>query len=284
MSESKMLYDLIPLVAELNRVDGFNPKQYLRTYSDEKTGEAQYYLDVKYRKLWFRLKNPNGKIIKKIVQLTDKVATVEARVYLDAKDPEDNFIASAFAQRSLDSGPFGAKYVELAETAAVGRALADAGFGVQFCDVTEPDDPAIVDAGIPAPVKNASPAPAVVEDDGSAAAAGAAPAAGGPASPSTAPAAAPAAPAAGLVTPPAPAYTSDTPIEKILELMTLEEAKAVKVDFKAGVHKDKTLAQIAFESPKDLQWLAESYKGRNNLIKAGAQKLLQAATYEPQAS
>lgn len=281
MSESKMLYDLIPLVAELNRVDGFDPKQYLRIYGDEKTGEAQYYLDVKFRKLWFRLKNPNGKIIKKIVQLTDKVATVEARVYLDAKDPEDNFIASAFAQRSLDSGPFGAKYVELAETAAVGRALADAGFGVQFCDVTEPDDPAIVDAGIPAPVKNVSPAPAAAEDDGSAAATGAVPATGASA---PTPAATLAAPAAGLTTPPAPAYTSDTPIEKILELMTVEEAKAVKVDFKAGAHKDKTLAQIAFESPKDLQWLAESYKGRNNLIKAGAQKLLQAATYEPQAS
>lgn len=282
MSESKMLYDLIPLVAELNRVDGFDPKQYLRIYADEKTGEAQYYLDVKFRKLWFRLKNPNGKIIKKIVQLTDKVATVEARVYLDAKDPEDNFIASAFAQRSLDGGPFGAKYVELAETAAVGRALADAGFGVQFCDVAEPDDPAIVDAGIPAPVKNPSPVSDAAEDDAPTTAVGAVSGTTAPA-PVTAPAVA-AAPAAGLTTPPAPAYTSDTPIERILELMTVEEAKAVKVDFKAGAHKDKTLAQIAFESPKDLQWLAESYKGRNNLIKAGAQKLLQAATYEPQAS
>ena len=37
----------------------------------------------------------------------------------------------------------------MAETAAVGRALSDAGYGVQFADVGEENDPAQVDAGIP---------------------------------------------------------------------------------------------------------------------------------------
>lgn len=279
MSESKMLYDQLPMVADLNRVDGFDPKEYLRAYGDEKTGEAQWYLDVKYRKLWFRLKHPLGKIAKKVIQLTDKAAIIEAKIYLDMNDPEDHFIASALAQRYFDSSPFGPKYVEMAETAAVGRALADAGFGVQFCDVTEPDDPAIVDAGVPAPTKNGDETPVTAAEDDSPAASGASTAA----APSSGAAPA-AAPASGLVTPPTPAYTSDTPVEQILAVMTLEEAKAVVVDFKGGAYKDKTLAQVAFESPKDLKWLAESYKGKNNLIKAGAQKLLQAATYEPQAS
>lgn len=279
MSETTLLYDRLQMVADLNRVDGFDPKEYLRAYSNEKTGEAQLYLDVKYRKLWFRLKHPMGKIAKKVIQLTDKAAIIEAKIYLDMNDPEDHFVASALAQRYFDNSPFGPKYVEMAETAAVGRALADAGFGVQFCDVTEPDDPAVVDAGVPAHVQNAAETPVSDSEEEAPAAPGAmtAPAAG-------AVAAAPAASAAGLVAPPAPAYTSDTPVEKILEVMTLEEAKAVVVDFKGGAYKDKTLAQVAFESPKDLKWLAESYKGRNNLIKAGAQKLLQAATYEPQAS
>ena len=285
MSETKMLYDQLPMVADLNRVDGFDPKAYLRAYGDEKTGEAQGYLDVKYRKLWFRRKHPLGKIAKKVIQLTDKAAIIEAKIYLDVNDPEDHFVASALAQRYFDSSPFGPKYVEMAETAAVGRALADAGFGVQFCDVTEPDDPAIVDAGVPAPVQNgAEPLePEPTSEEESPAAPGVAPATA-PVSAPGAPTAAPAAPATGLVTPPTPTYTSDTPVEKILEVMTLEEAKAVVVDFKGGAYKDKTLAQVAFESPKDLKWLAESYKGRNNLIKAGAQKLLQAATYQPQAS
>lgn len=283
MSESKMLYDQLPMVADLNRVDGFDPKEYLRAYGDEKTGEAQWYLDVKYRKLWFRLKHPLGKIAKKVIQLTDKAAIIEAKIYLDMNDPEDHFIASALAQRYFDSSPFGPKYVEMAETAAVGRALADAGFGVQFCDVTEPDDPAIVDAGVPAPAKNGDGTPVTAVEDDSPVASGA-PTAASPAATPPSGAAPAAAPATGLVTPPAPSYTSDTPVEQILELMTLDEAKAVVVDFKGGAYKDKTLAQVAFESPKDLKWLAESYKGKNNLIKAGAQKLLQAATYKPQAS
>ena len=41
----------------------------------------------------------------------------------------------------------------MAETAAVGRALSDAGYGVQFADVGESNDPAQVDAGIPVPLQ-----------------------------------------------------------------------------------------------------------------------------------
>ncbi|MFR0802740.1 MAG: hypothetical protein ACLSHX_17825 [Suilimivivens sp.] len=96
----------------------------------------KYYLDVVYRKLWFRLKYPNGKIAKKLIKLTDQVAIVEAKVYLDRNDPEESFIANALAQKYLTGDDqFGNKYVELAETAAVGRALADTGFGLQFADL-----------------------------------------------------------------------------------------------------------------------------------------------------
>ena len=56
---------------------------------------------------------------------------MEAKVYLDRNDPEESFIANALAQKYLTGDDqFGNKYVELAETAAVGRALADAGFGL----------------------------------------------------------------------------------------------------------------------------------------------------------
>lgn len=277
MSENQILYDQIPVVAGLNHVEGFDPRKLLRLIAGDRDGEAQYYLDVKFRKLWFRLAHPTGKIAKRIIQLTDSMAAIEARVYLDINDPEENFVASAFAQRSFDGTSIGSKFLESAETAAIGRALADAGFGVQFCDVTETDDAAIVDAGVKAPVLNAG---AAEEDttapDGSApaedtsAATGTAPAASAP------PAAAPAA-RTGLVTPPAPAYTRDSDVDTIYAAMTLEEAKAVVVDFKSGALKGKTLAQVAFESPKDLSWFVESYKGNNNLLKAGAKKLLDMA-------
>lgn len=115
-------------------------------------GTTKQYLDVVYRKLWFRLKNPDGKIVKKILKLTDQTAIVEARVYLRKDDAEESYIASALAQKYFErESQFGPKYVELAETAAVGRALADAGYGLQFADLEGEIDPNVVDAplGIP---------------------------------------------------------------------------------------------------------------------------------------
>ena len=81
---------------------------------------------------------PQWKDCKEVNKLTDQVAIVEAKVYLDRNDPEESFIANALAQKYLTGDDqFGNKYVELAETAAVGRALADAGFGLQFADLEE---------------------------------------------------------------------------------------------------------------------------------------------------
>ena len=48
-------------LAELNRVEGFNPEQYAREISDNGQ-EKRMYLDVKWRIMWFRLKYPDGKI------------------------------------------------------------------------------------------------------------------------------------------------------------------------------------------------------------------------------
>ena len=140
------MYDRVDEVRNLNRIEGFDPRQYMRnlTVSD---GTVKQYLDVVYRKLWFRLKNPDGKIVKKLLKLTEQTAIVEARVYLNKTDPEDSYIASAFAQKfSNQDEQFGAKFRELAETAAVGRALADAGYGLQFADLEGEQDPNVVDA------------------------------------------------------------------------------------------------------------------------------------------
>ena len=63
---------------------------------------------------------------------------------------KNNYIANSFSQkfRTADT-QFGDKFLEMAETAAIGRALADAGYGLQFADVGEGNDPMQVDAGIP---------------------------------------------------------------------------------------------------------------------------------------
>lgn len=145
------LYDRSEVVAALNRVEGFNPMELARILTKEGQ-EDQLYLDVKYRKLWFRLVHPLGKIVSSIRSFTENMAIVEARIYLDKGDAEENYIANAFSQKFRTNDPnFGDKFLEMAETAAVGRALSDAGFGLQFADVGEADDPMQVDAGIHIP-------------------------------------------------------------------------------------------------------------------------------------
>lgn len=161
-----ILYNRSEAVAALNRVEGFNPIDLARTISKENQ-EDQLYLDVKYRKLWFRLVHPLGKIISHIVSYTENMALVEARVYLDKCDAADHYISNSFSQKFRSNDPqFGDKFLEMAETAAIGRALADAGFGVQFADVGEENDPAQVDAGIPVQSQGAwMPGAAVASED-----------------------------------------------------------------------------------------------------------------------
>lgn len=150
---NELLYQKNQAVAALNRVEGFEPLEFARTIKQEDQ-EDQLYLDVKYRKLWFRLANPLGRISSHIVWFNENVALAEAKIYLNYTDAPENYIANAFSMKFRSEDPkFGDKFLEMAETAAVGRALSDAGYGVQFADVGESNDPAQVDAGIPVPLQ-----------------------------------------------------------------------------------------------------------------------------------
>ena len=140
------MYDHVEAIRNLNNVEGFDPRNYMRVIG-EGAENARYYLDVAYRKLWFRLKYPEGRISKRLLKLADDMAVIEARVYLSYKDTEENYIANAFSHKfRVEDAQFGNKFVELAETAATGRALADAGFGLQFADWEKDLDPEVSDA------------------------------------------------------------------------------------------------------------------------------------------
>ena len=86
---SELLYNKSKAVEELNKVEGFYPLELARVISNEGQ-EEQRYLDVKYRKLWFRLVNPTGKIISRIVHFTENMAVVEARIYLAGRGVKEN--------------------------------------------------------------------------------------------------------------------------------------------------------------------------------------------------
>lgn len=337
---------------------------------------AKYYLDVAYRKLWFRLRYPEGKIVKKILKLTEQVAIVEARVYLNRNDDEDNFISNALAQKYMTADDqFGNKFVELAETAAVGRALSDAGFGLQFADregdidpeVTEaPIDPQMV-AGIGGTLPEGTYMDSALQEDaagdgeilqeetfpgqygieeyipmpedvgqamgmtpamqkaGAAQGTASAPAAsqgrqaqqpaqaqqpqqaqrptqaqqsvqgmtpamqnnqaaqtpaqGGTAaqnaSRQAAQKAGKTASAKGGNAQAAGGISRDMPVEQIYSMLDRDSAAAVVIPM--GFNKGKTLGQVAVEKPANLQWYVDSYGGPDNLLRAAAKYLIDAA-------
>lgn len=306
-----ILYDKSEAVAALNRVEGFNPVELARRL--EKEGqEDQLYLDVKYRKLWFRLVYPMGKIISIVRSFSENAALVEARIYLDKCDEEDSFIANAFSQKFRSEDPnFGAKFLELAETAAVGRALSDAGFGLQFADVGEENDPEQVDAGIQIPQSSQNSGIVQSPYSGNRAAyqstentyqqperqmtGGSIP---------------PMQPQSGMmgqffqqaqangsiigqpsmqntygqqlgmnsmaVGTVGNAIDGSLPVEELLQHMTYEQAVQVVIPGK-GKFGGKTMGQVAKESPQSLEWFARSYSGNNNAVPAAAKFLLNKA-------
>lgn len=141
------IYGKLPVVAGLNKVQGFDPRKFMRRVVSEQTKQESFYLDLKFKKLWFRLACPKGRIKTTALKITEQLAIIEAKVYFDRNDKEP--AASFIAQRNAKDTP-GALYIETAQYAAVDQALVDAGFGLQFADVGLAADAKPYDAGIPA--------------------------------------------------------------------------------------------------------------------------------------
>ena len=149
MNSTEMIYDTLPAVSELNKVQGFDPRKFLRKTVSELTRQEVLYLDLKFRKLWFRLKYPKGRIKLTALKITEQLAIFEAKVFFESGDTEavSSFVAERYAK-----GKLGALYIENAQNAAVGQALSDAGFGLQFCDIGQGPDLELIDGGIAAPI------------------------------------------------------------------------------------------------------------------------------------
>lgn len=233
---------------------------------------------------------------------------VEARVYLNKNDPDDSYVANAFAQKYREDSEIGQKYVELAETAAVGRALSDAGFGLQFADREKEMDPEVTEAPIDRSVMEGEP---LIPGDFSE---------------TTDPEMEADFPEESIPgqcdigdyipmpgevlerskeenkTPvrevrKATKETSTSLEERFLQQNATPESVqgisknmpvaeiygklnrdlAVRVVVSAGCYKGKTLGQIVVEKPGALQWYVDSYKGPDNLLRAAAKYLLDQA-------
>jgi len=252
----EMIYEKIEAVRGLNFVDGFDPRCYMRTIEQD-NNSPKWYLDVKYRILWFRLCNLKGKISTKIFSHNEKYAVVEAKIYLDYMDPVDNYISSASSQKSVTDSP---TYLEWSETAAIGRALTNAGYGIQFCDMLEGTDIQPTESGVdidklsvPKNIvqNNTPPVPSKIAANSN---------------------------VAKAVSPiPANKQVNNQPqnYDEALRMLTIEQCKATKVTF--GKHIGKTLNEVAINFPSDLEWYSNRYVGSNFELKAAAKKLLDEA-------
>ena len=188
-------------------------------------------------------------------------------------DPADQFIGKAYSQRFSTEDRFGDRFLEIAETVAKGRALADAGYGTQFCMNGEALASIIADAPIKMPPDEDAGHPGSVVASFTAQ-----PTADPPVFSQTATAPKSTQPAQQQVQPPvqqshAPAPEPPKTLDEYLRVMTIEQAKAVKVDF--GRFSGWSLGEIAMKSPGDLAWYVKNYSGHNLALKAGATKLLE---------
>lgn len=103
---------------------------------------GKYYLPAAYRIVWFRDECPDWGVSTSLIEGGHEAgfATVQAIVY----NPDGRIIASGLKTESRQDFPAG--WVEKAETGAIARALAVAGFGTQFTPDLDDDGAHVADS------------------------------------------------------------------------------------------------------------------------------------------
>ena len=132
------------MICTINKVDDFNPMELAVEYTDLSTGEKRKRLPVMAQMAWFRLKYPEGRV-STTAQLAGNYFVATARVYRSYNDPPEHFLAEATASRAYVQDKPTISPREWAQTAAVGIALRNAGFGLQFHAAGEGFDSPAVD-------------------------------------------------------------------------------------------------------------------------------------------
>lgn len=128
---NEIMQKMLDKISTINTVEGFDPSVFAVEFTDMNTNEKRLRLPVVIQIAWFRLLYPQGRIAVKVDPGRDCfVAT--ARIYLDRNDGSDNYVAEATASRGKCEEKPSVSPREWAQTAAIGIALKNAGFGLQF--------------------------------------------------------------------------------------------------------------------------------------------------------
>ena len=132
MCEQKKKQESMAKIETINQIQGFEPSQFAIKLADlSENGEERMRLPVMTQLAWFRLKFPMGKISVEVGS-SGELFVAKARVYADYKDADNCFLAEATASRGKCEQKPSVSPREWAQTAAIGIALRNAGFGLQF--------------------------------------------------------------------------------------------------------------------------------------------------------
>lgn len=273
-------------ISEENRVPGFDPMRFLKITSNGPR------LDLGAKKVWFRLKYPQGRIALSSINVTEQMALIEARVYLSKTDTAPSFTSKV--QKMFSEVP-GGMYIQAAQHAAVDQALDEAGFTVHIGNTNASEN--TVKAPVTKPVSSEETAPAIEKRQSSEEAVTikevpqtivieekseiAQPKAETMSEPQrieakieeteiTAP----------TVEAPAPikeenaetnnvSYTTSTPVDEICAVMTVSEAMEYIIP--TGCCQGWTIAQALARRPASVKfYLTPGYKGDDNILRASA--------------
>lgn len=232
------------ILSTINQVEGFDPSAFAVEYSDLTTGDTRKRLPVMAQMAWFRLKYPEGRISVEVKPAQTCFVAI-AKVYPHYNDPPEHFLAEATASRSHDPQNPSVSPREWAQTAAVGVALRNAGFGLQFNIAGE---------------SFASTAPTELPD------------AQPTVNPVSAPTAYPAPELAPVVSAPAPVPAPAPVVETKEDKLN----KAMQMPCPITKYKGKTLGEVAVMDPKALDWIVRRFNS-DPKIKAAAQLICEYA-------
>lgn len=223
-----------------------------------------------------------GRIKLSALKITDQLAIIEARVYFDKDDAQP---VSSFTSHKENKSTPGGLYIESAQHSAIDEALSAAGFGIQFIPAQSKENSERIPHNEPVTKKvktiDETLQPKLVEtvtdnrdfeeivdekDSVSVAVQTIETMQNNANSEDTEIQETVAADAS---------YTKDMDVDKICSLMSIEEAGNIIVP--AGTCKGWTLSQVAERRPVSLKWYLTGYNGDDNILRAGAKILLNAA-------